>query len=167
MQPHIESVVKAENQDVPHGTVQACDRRAQTRGQKDKSLCQREAHGCESLARLPPTDSPVGRNTILLPLTLDLWDKGSRGFEHQILLLWILSAVATVPGSFDAGSRVSQVYTGMGATCHCVPVEITGQLGEIASLCALLVLTQGSVQSLAGLDQAPSSMLIKVVRFAW
>lgn len=60
MQPHIESVVKAENQDVPHGTVQACDHRAQTRGQKDKSLCQREAHGCESLARLLHTDTPVG-----------------------------------------------------------------------------------------------------------
>lgn len=66
------SLVKTENQDVPHGTVQACDYRAQTRGQKDDSLCQREAHGRESLARLPPADSHVRGNPILLPLTLDL-----------------------------------------------------------------------------------------------
>lgn len=39
MQPHTESAVKAVNQGVPHGTIQACDSRAQARGQKDDGLC--------------------------------------------------------------------------------------------------------------------------------
>lgn len=56
----------------------------------------------------------------------------------------------------------------MGATCHCVPVEIRGQLGEVAFLRALLILTQGSIWSLAGLDHIGTGpILTQVVRLAW